>query len=253
MNLDKICYTNTPIKKVILRVDFLVKVSELNESLPSEITDVIKNSFPIAEARNVIAKEFQISNVEITQNNKNIQEWSFHTAERNASLIIKEDSFSIDINNYISFNDILKVFTEIKNVFFTNYPNLISKRIGLRYINEIIINEENQNPLDWTKHINSNLISIFKSTNEPSKIIRAFHNLELNYDDIMLKFQYGVHNSDYPAIIKKKVFILDLDAFYNGILKKDEIDKFVERQHKIIQEQFEFSITDNLREYYKSL
>lgn len=248
MNLDQICYKNTPLKKVILRIDFLGKVPELNDSLPFQIVEVIKKSFPIAEARNVIAKELQISNEKVTQNDKNIQEWSFHTIERNASLIIKEDSITIDINNYISFQEIYKVFLEIKNTLYMCYEKLLSRRIGLRYINEIVIDEEN--PLDWSKYINPNLTSIFSATNEPEKIIRAFQNLELKYEDVMLKFQYGVHNPDYPAIVKKKVFILDLDAFYNGILKQHEIDLLVERQHEIIQNQFEYSITQNLRDYF---
>ena len=248
MNLDEICYKNTPLKRVIIKIDFLGRVPELNNSLPVEIADVIKLSFPIAEARNIVARELQISNEKVTENNKNVLEWHFHTEARNATLIIKEDSFAIQINNYISFQEINKVFQEIKNVFYKHFQNLLSRRLGIRYINEININEEN--PLEWTKYLNPNLVSIFNATNEPNNIVRAFHNLELKYNDIMLKFQYGIHNPDYPAIIKKKVFILDFDASFSGILKQHEIDEVLVRQHQIIQNQFEFSITQELRDYF---
>lgn len=248
MNLDKICYKNTPIKGVIIRIDFLGRVAELNDSLPIPIVDVIKKSFPIAEAKEVIAKELQISNEKVTESNKNVREWHFHTEERNATLIIKEDFFAIQINNYISFEMINVVLKEIKDIFFSHYETLATRRLGLRYINEINLQEKN--PLNWKRYINPKLISIFDATPSPDNIIRAFHNLELKFDDIILKFQYGIHNPDYPAIIKKKSFILDLDASFSGILKQHEIDDYITKQHTIIQNQFEFSITDNLRKHF---
>ncbi len=248
MDLDKICYKNTPLKRVIIKIDFLEKVEKLNEVLPKELIDVIKKSFPIIEPRDVVARELQISNENITQNNTNTKEWHFHTLERNASLVIKENSFAIQINNYISFQSIMEVILEIKNIFFTHFGGLMSRRIGLRYINEIKINEPN--PLEWTEYINSNLLSIFNATPNPENISRAFHNLELKYDDVLLKFQYGIHNPDYPAVIKKKVFILDLDASFSGILSQHEIDNYLTKQHQIIQNQFEYSITQSLRDYF---
>lgn len=248
MDLDKICYKHTPIKKVIFRIDFLAKVPELNDSLPSEITDVIKTSFPIAEPKNVVARTLQISNTNVLDQNTNIKEWHFHTAERNATLIIKEDSFAILINNYISFENINQVLSETIDVFFNHYKGLLSRRIGLRYINEIAIEEEN--PFDWNEYINPNLTSIFNVTENPKNIIRAFHNLEIKIDEIMLKFQYGMINPDYPALIKKKIFILDLDASFTGILKHHEIDSFIKKQHLVIQNQFEYSITQKLRDKF---
>jgi uncharacterized protein (TIGR04255 family) len=248
MNLDQICYKNTPIKRVIIKIDFLGRVAELNDGLPLPIADVIKKSFPIAEAKDIIARELQISNEKITENNKNVREWHFHTEQRNATLIIKEDFFAIQISNYISFENIIVVFKEIKDIFFLHYSELLSRRLGLRYINEINLNEKN--PLDWKKYINPKLTSIFEATENPQNIIRAFHNLEIKYDDIMLKFQYGMHNQDYPAVIKKKTFILDLDASFSGILKQHEIDDYLIKQHSVIQKQFEYSITEKLRTHF---
>ncbi|HBZ65753.1 MAG TPA: hypothetical protein DEO70_02875 [Bacteroidales bacterium] len=248
MNLDEICYKNTPIKRVIIKIDFLGRVAELNDNLPLPIADVIKQSFPIAEAKDVVARELQISNEKVTENNKNVREWHFHTEERNATLIIEEDFFAIQINHYISFEKIMLVLKEIKDIFFTQYPKLLSRRLGIRFINEINLNEKN--PFDWKKYINPKLTSIFEATQNPSNIIRAFHNLEVKYDDILLKFQYGMHNQDYPATIKKKTFILDLDASFSGILKQHEIDIYLLKQHSIIQKQFEYSITDKLRSYF---
>lgn len=250
MDLDKICYKDTPIKRVIFRLDFLQNVPELNETLPSAITDLIKTSFPIAEPKDIMAKQLQISKDDVKSNNVTSKEWHFHTKERNATLFIKEDSFAIQIQNYISFQEVFKVLMEIKDVFFSHYPKLLCRRMGLRYVNEINLTGET-NPLEWDEYINKDLTYIFKATENPEKIIRAFHNLEVRHEEILLKFQYGINNADYPAVIKKKIFTLDLDASYSGILKQHEIDDYLKQQHLVIQKQFEFSITQKLREKFE--
>ena len=131
MDLDKICYKDTPIKRVIFRLDFLQNVPELNETLPSAITDLIKTSFPIAEPKDIMAKQLQISKDDVKSNNVTSKEWHFHTKERNATLFIKEDSFAIQIQNYISFQEVFKVLMEIKDVFFSHYPKLLCRRMEI--------------------------------------------------------------------------------------------------------------------------
>ena len=54
-----------------------------------------------------------------------------------------------------------------------------------------------------------------------------------------------MHNPDFPAPIKKKIFILDYDAYCSGILTKDEIFKNLPIFHAEIQRLFESSITDD--------
>ncbi|MBA7635071.1 hypothetical protein ES703_42671 [subsurface metagenome] len=95
--------------------------------------------------------------------------------------------------------------------------------------------------------MNKDLLSIFAIPKNKSKISRAFHNLELNYGDYLIKFNYGMYNADYPAPIKRKIFILDFDAFSMRILNENEIRKFLPIFHKQIQSLFEESITDKMR------
>ena len=127
MNLDEICYKNTPITRVIIRLDFLTNIPELNENLPPDITDIIKQSFPLPEPRNVISKSVQISKDNVVESKTDIKEWHFHTTERNATLIIKSDSLSIVLNHYISFQKVNEVFLEILNTVFNQYKNINSR------------------------------------------------------------------------------------------------------------------------------
>jgi len=120
-------------------------------------------------------------------------------------------SLSVDYLKYESFNklkgDLFQYSIQWRNFF----PISEIERLGLRYVNNINLDEIN--PLNWKKYINSNLTSSLKFVKDRNLISRAFHNLELKYEDMNIRFQYGLHNPDYPSIIKEKEFILDYDAY----------------------------------------
>lgn len=49
-----------------------------------------------------------------------------------------------------------------------------------------------------------------------SRIFRGCFTVEYNFGEIYLKCQFGIANPDYPALIKRRQFILDIDAYSAG-------------------------------------
>ncbi|MEI8045813.1 MAG: TIGR04255 family protein [Bacteroidota bacterium] len=246
--LEDICYTKNPIKEAIIRLDFLIPIPQFNDEIPSELISIIKKLFPIPEPREVIARELQISNKGVTQNENKVKEWNFHNKERNRKLVITKDSLLLVHNDYESYVKFSSDFFTIVNPFFKIF-NLQLQRFGMRYVNNIEI--EKGDPFNWTQLLNKNLLCIFNIPENKQIIARAFHNLELNFGEFNVRFQYGMHNPDYPAPIKKKAFILDYDAYTSGILGKDELDSYFPEFHIAIQKLFESSITERFRTIYK--
>ena len=134
------------------------------------------------------------------------------------------------------------------NVLTNIYPKVTYKRFGVRYINNLTINEPN--PLKWDEYIDDKLLASIYIPEEQSKISRTFHNLEMNYDDYNLRFNFGIYNPDYPARIKQKGFILDLDAYNSSIQTKDEIITILPVLHQKIQMFFESSIKEEFKNKY---
>ena len=54
-------------------------------------------------------------------------------------------------------------------------------------------------------------------------------------------------NPDFPAVIKRKSFTLDYDAYCTQLLDKTDIPAFLDRFHDRINSSFEKVITDGLR------
>jgi len=238
-------YKTNPLSDVIVRIDFLNAIDELSQAIPKKLAEIVKTIFPITESRELVAKELQISKENIKHKEERSTEWNFFNQERTKRFSITNKWAYIVYYRYEGFENLVQEFNLILNNLYEIYNELQVNRLGLRYINKIQL--KRGLPYNWSGYLNKNLLCIFKVADSKENIIRAFHNLELIYDDFNLKFQYGMHNPDYPAPIKKKIFILDFDAYYGGLLQQEDIQEFLPRFHEKIQYLFEKSITDKYR------
>ncbi|HOX15997.1 MAG: hypothetical protein BWX58_00089 [Deltaproteobacteria bacterium ADurb.Bin026] len=243
-------YAKNYISKVIVRIDFLNSLVALNDDIPSKLSSACKQNFPIPEPKEIPLHELHIGPAvqnltSVEEERKTIREWHFYGPDRTRHLTITQFFMHIEYTRYGTFEDFEASFTSIVDALYDTYNELQIKRFGLRYINNIELAGENR--FSWSAYLNRNLLSILNVPRDKSNIIRAFQNLELKLGDCILRFQFGMHNPDYPSPIKKKSFILDYDAYIVGLLTKAEINRNLEILHDEIEKMFELSITEKLR------
>ena len=239
-------YKRNYLTEVIIRVDLLNPLAEIDKQLSPKIASVVSKEFPISEPKKGIAKEYQISPSGIKETlNKEVQEWIFHGINRDKTLTLTASSFFIVYNIYKSFEILEQEFSTVFSKLLEVSSDIQARRLGLRYINNIKLDEDQ--PLNWDKYINTNLLQTLCFYNQPQSISRAFHNLEHNFGDYNLRYQFGLFNPDYPAAIKKKHFVMDFDAYYEGVQEYQEIVNHLNKFHTSIQNMFEMSIKDDFR------
>lgn len=242
-------YKKNFLTNVIVRVDFPNPLK--TDSLPPDITKVILKSFPISEPKKLFQmvgsfkvepkKKFEVETGEETT------EWNYYGVNREKRLIIQKDSLSISyMKSYRGYEDLKSEFLGIIDKLFEVFTDIQVNRLGLRYINEINLDETD--PFNWEKYLNSNLFSNFNITENKDTIARGLNNLVLNYGNMILNFHYGMHNPDFPAPIRKKIFVLDYDAYYTGLQDLKDIESNLFTFHEEIEKLFEENITDGLRE-----
>ncbi len=238
-------YKKSFLDKVILRVDFTAPYKAADKTMPKNAADIILKSFPIPEPRNVISNEIMISDVEASKTVTEKTEWLYHGKDKEKTLTISSNCFSISVNKYERLSKLKNDLSEISKILM-EVEEFSINRFGLRYINKIDLNEER--PFYWDEYINPNLLGMLKFNENQDVISRAFSNIVNRFDDGMtLNFQYGMHNPDYPSNIRKKTFILDYDASCQGVLEYSDIKKTFEKAHRRILDLFELSITESLR------
>lgn len=240
-------YKKNFLDRVVIRVDFAREIQEIEKSLPDQVVDEVSKSFPIPEPKIKHGKQYQLGPKMMAVKEIDHREWYYHGKDREKSLCITSNCMFIEYFRYNDTPEILKkTFINIIDVLTNSYKDLSFRRLGIRYIDKIEFNEPDF--ISWGKYIDKKLLSIFDIADDKAKISRAFHNLELNYGDMNVKFQYGMHNPDYPAPIKRKMFILDTDVFLDSVQTKLEIESNLTKFHDKCIVLFEQSITQSLRE-----
>jgi len=232
------------VKNVILRVDF---VGEINRSDPilKNLKKVLLNDFPEFETKDMLSLEMITDQTQRTTKEKRFKSFIFQNEEINNSITLEPDAIVFDIKKYETYKD----FREIVQKVFQNLEGENSSvkvsRIGLRYINQIIVKEGN--PFEWTGLIKEPLICSRRFIEGINGVRRLMGVLELNTSDYFIRFQYGWFNSEYPNPIARKEFLLDYDCsstnemnFSSGLIS--QIDNF----HDAIKELFNNSKFDEL-------
>jgi uncharacterized protein (TIGR04255 family) len=155
--------------------------------------------------------------------------------------------FWVSYKRYHTYDDLRTEFLDVVKEFFQIFPDAQPSRLGLRYINEI--NEPGSNLLDWTEYICPDLLCLFAYKIQDAQPSRIFHNFEVVFNnEFNLRFQFGINNPDFPAPIRRRAFILDYDAYFQGLLDPKDISVCLDKYHTAIQKTFEENITEKLRE-----
>lgn len=234
--------------QVIVRIDFASPIGDLNKKIPKKFDEEALKLFPIKEAPRTIIKGTVLlskNGSKITQEKTN-KLWIFYDRKKEKKMELLPTHLDIILKKYNKYEELKKTFIKIVDLLTDEINDIVIKRFGLRYINKISINNKTE-LTNWGKYLNGNLLSIFNIPGSEDKILRALHRLTIKYEDAFLIFIYGIFNPDFPAKIKKKIFILDYDAYYEGLLDSKDLPKYMDSFHKKINIFFEKSITDELR------
>lgn len=239
---DNICYNKNYVDEVICRLDFASPIDVFKNSMPKSIYDVVKKYYPIAEPQDIIGTELQISPGNAQVNNIVTKKWLFLSVDRKNKCSIDSESVIFSISSYNVFESLEKAIVDIISKIMEQYPDIQGKRLGLRYINKLPLdgNEE------WINAKFYDAISEHKDVN----ITRMVTNCEYAIldKDINVHLQYGYFNPDYPAILKQNEFTIDIDSYSAGIIYYEDVSALLKNMHYEDQKWFETMITDDLRD-----
>ncbi len=249
---ENINYRKAFLRQVIIRADFLGTLSKIEKSFPPELAAQTANYFPISEPRDAFVKEIEISmsGQGVKEKRQEFKEWRFHGKDREKTITFSPQFISISYNKYSKYDIMKEECLDIFAKFNAQFSDVKIGRLGLRYINEIDLSARGidpDKPLDWNGYINNKLLSPFSFVEEPKSLTRLFYFIELFFGNFHLRCQVGMHNPDFPALIKKKIFILDFDAYEKSTIEFSELSSKLDSYHSKIQDMFEHSIERNLR------
>ena len=241
-------YEKTFLADVIVRADYSSPIESLRKSIPTELDDAAKSSFPLFEPRAYTRGGIQLGPKGVIPiESLKGTDWTYHGEARQKTLMVSDDHFDISYKQYESYETLRANFEHLLDALVECEEAIQFTRLGLRYVNYIEFPGHND-LFDWDQYLMDSLLCILGVPEEQSLIARAFHNLTLQYGDMLLRFQYGMYNPDFPAKIVRKGFTLDYDAYFEGILDTAALLPKLDAFHARIEELFESHIRQPLRE-----
>lgn len=172
--------------------------------------------------------------------------WEIQSTKGDHKITINQQSLAITFTEFTIFSGPITVIESIHSLFFAKFNNVQSiTRLGLRYINQIKIDEPK---VDWSKYLAPELTDSFKFEGA-EKIRRSMHSMIfIEDDDLAVNFNYGVYNRYFPAPISENEFILDLDAYTHYSIEVENPVERLKKFSKALAIYFEKSITEDLRQ-----
>lgn len=245
--LEPICYNKPFLAEVIARIDFAAPLERLEKGVPVKLLGAIVTSFPIVEPpADLSVHEVHISETALDRRTRALKQRKFFTKDRLRELTLTAENLFVQFKSYKSYADTRAQFGAVVNSLCAEFPDTVVARFGLRYINQIDL--PLTDPTRWNDYISKQLLSSRDFITDAEEITRLITIVELKYGDVGLRFQYGMPNPDHPATVRRPLFVLDFDASVAQAHSLHETLAHMDAGHTIIQDLFERSITNTLRE-----
>lgn len=250
-----ICYKNSFLNQVIVRVDFLQFIPT-NMVFCDSIEKEIIRIFPRRGKDQII--RFNSINVVFDQGNHGLPnangeifegiQREYYSNDGINKIVLSNKFVIFEINKYSSYEEHKQWFQSILAVFFQN-NRVSANRTGIRYINMIQQPRVKLQKKFFASDIAASLNLKFTFSDGKPRMIRSMHMTEYRIDEMTMNFRYGMYNPEYPNYLNKNDFVLDYDFFSNDVIdSSDGIIRVLDKGHYEIQSLFESSITDSLRE-----
>lgn len=244
--MSEICYKKNHLQEVVARIDFSSPIKALNDAvLPEKVIKALKSRYPIFESSKGRTQNIVVSEQGVETIIQEFQQWIYHGENREKTITVTHDFITVSIREYKSYEefklDVIEPIEEISKI----EENISINRTGLRYIN-VFPNISNTFG-EVAEKFHPMIALPFNNIIDENNLSRIINISEYIEDEVKCRVQSGMFNPDYPAKIKNKEFVLDMDAFIDTPHPFSNINQLFDNLHKSIQNKFEQCITDNLR------
>ncbi|MDR1872273.1 MAG: TIGR04255 family protein [Deltaproteobacteria bacterium] len=247
-------YKSNYITDAIINLDLIEDFTDSIVSIPQDFFSIYQNLSIHKEIQSVNTRKlnFDIDGKINNYITETVHELHCFSNDRSVETIISPQYLAIKTKKYTTFDDFKAPLPEIVNYFTKKFNKFRPRKLTLRYIDQIKIPENISSSSwhsFWSDYINEDLLNNlnFLKGND-KKLSRQLNTIIWNHDDSIVRFTFGINNSNYPSPNKDKTFILDTEIFSIGLIELNELNSSLDIFKDKAVEIFEKSITDLLRD-----
>ena len=246
-------YAKNFITQVILRADFVSGTVPMVQ--PEAFLLNAAEDFPVRNRQNRTKSEVHIRKTPQgparDTHTINFVENNFWSEDKSRRLAVCSEYLFLEERSYEGYAPMREQFLDVLDAAAAQYPSMKIRRLGMRYINEIKLPEQDAGlglGADfWQRYINPLLLGGLRFAANDGALARHMCSTELNYGVDRATIRYGIFNNDYPKPNRRRQFILDMDAYTMAVLTPDAAPGKLDDYHNAALSVFEAAITDALR------
>ncbi len=220
-------YKTNFIKEVILRIDYNTPISDLQSDALKRLKSM--SIYQSSEFKEEIIKSLELKFEQEEQSFRMRTEGVRGTYSLDDGIHIfriDNQAFSLNASKYTEFDTFFEIFRSGFNAFQEVFNVEEYKRIGLRFINRIEI-DQLAGITSWKEYINPHLIPNYEHITLPENgftLRRNMNDIILGNGEYFLRYRTGLWNKEFPSKIIDKEFIIDIDCYIdNVVLGRDDI------------------------------
>ncbi len=249
-------YKKNYIENFIFKINFKESNQEIVDAILNSLKQNLADTFNGLKSREIINNMIEMNedtNIAQITSTQKVIEYRLFNKNEDEFITITNEYIAYETTKYQNFeaaNSIIKKM--IKN--FKDSSNIETcTRIGMRFINDIILPSETKNDIyNWKGYIQNPLlndIEFFREKNQ-KEIIQSMHSIDIESNEdknIYYTIQYGLYNSRRPSQMLDKQYIIDIDAHTKTVEDIEDVESKIKIMHKEIEELFETIIDDEMR------
>lgn len=241
-------YKNPPIVEAVCEFRFLPN-GDLDIKKIGNFYEKLKSDFPIQEKRKKHFLDFKIEKGKPAKENfkQGFMEFGqFFSEDKKYFIQLDKGRVSIHrIKPYISWSDFSTLIKKVYDAYIENFSPLKITRVGMRYVNEIILPVK-----DFSFNDYFTITPPFSFLEEEKqKAISIGSVFEQKEERDSIKVQLAEKPSRKPEMYRH--FVLDFDYFLvKPIFNFDEIENWLDEAHSTLEDTFDKTLTDNLKESF---
>lgn len=242
-------YATTALSQVIMRID-LKEPFDSSSLFSNEQEMAIKKYFPnsgMVQKENELLVSLALDEMKWQPMPAKETLRKEYNDSANNKFVLANQYILFDIQEYHSFEECMIWFRNILPVLYNR--QFKTSRIGLRYINLFCDKTIKPQKNYFSPSVGSNFLGKSILSNQEIELFRSMQMAEYKCGDYILNFRFGLYNPRFPSKLTTKDFSLDYDCYISGEAESfDDLLSSIDKEHQIIQEMYESSITDKLRE-----
>lgn len=243
---ERLIFKNSPLDEVVCQLRFN-DILQIGHELSPAFHDEVRQDYP-RFGREHGVKIGATGNKPLVSAQQGA--WQLKSEDGDWLLSVASNFIALKTDRYVDFADYWQRFKPVVKAFIQEYDIPYFVRVGLRYVNSVVLPRDNNSSIDWSHYFNDHLAGHYGDEMLRSSLVEGNHQLLLEHDNGQIGLRYARHVGEASGKEAER-FTVDLDCFGSGQIPPEQVEDLLADYNILTYRLFVWCLTPAGREYFE--